>query len=303
MPLEQHNTASPSAKIGKTRQEPPAYSTQVGPPRGVLQATENRSGSFFHHRLAPPEELSPWVQHFWYVQWDLRGLPSSRAGTLPHPNSYLVFEHDLLEPPDSPAVAQRAEVSGVTTRKFSRSMEGHGRVFGLKFTPGGLRPFLQTSTSALTDRVVPAREVFGENIVTLAFQLRTLDSVEVMAEATSLYLKQHLPPRDTDAEQCAALVALIFNDPAILTVEKLSDRTAISVRTLQRLFKEYVGVSPKWVIRRYRLHDLIERLHTEETFDGARIAAELGYTDQSHLINDFRKLSGYTPTEYKKRRR
>jgi AraC-like DNA-binding protein len=84
----------------------------------------------------------------------------------------------------------------------------------------------------------------------------------------------------------------------IFSVEELAARAGMAVRSLQRLFSQYVGVSPKWVIRRYRLHELLERMHSGERLDWARMAAELGYFDQAHLINDFKSITGYTPTEY-----
>ncbi len=173
--------------IGKTRREPACFQPTVAPPRGVLHAAEDRGSSFFHQRLAPPPELAPFVQHFWFVLWDLRDDKPSRAETFPHPNCYLVFEHDLERGVDDPSVLRRAEVSGVTTGKFSRSMEGYGRVFGLKFQPGGLRPFFHTSASVLTNRVVHASEVFGPDILALAKQVRCLDSPEEMAAATAAY--------------------------------------------------------------------------------------------------------------------
>lgn len=72
-------------------------------------------------------------------------------------------------------------------------------------------------------------------------------------------------------------------------------------RSLQRLFNDYVGVSPKWVIRRYRLHELLERVHSGAEPDYAQLALELGYYDQAHLINDFRSIVGYSPTQYQRR--
>jgi AraC-like DNA-binding protein len=267
----------------------------------VFQAAEDRGGGFFHQRLAPPIELAFFVQHFWFVQWDLRDATPSRAETFPHPSCYLVFEHDLERGVDDASVLWRGEVSGVTTGKFSRSMEGHGRVFGVKFQPGGLRPFLQGSASMLTNRVVQAAEIFGEDVVALARELRRLDSAEEMAAAAAAYLMQHLPARDSNTERATALVEMILSDPAILSVEGLSRRTGQSVRSLQRIFREYVGASPKWVIRRFRLHELLERFHSGEEVDGAQLALELGYADQAHLINDFRKLAGVTPTEYLRR--
>jgi AraC-like DNA-binding protein len=70
------------------------------------------------------------------------------------------------------------------------------------------------------------------------------------------------------------------------------------VRSLQRLFSRYVGVSPKWVIRRYRLHELLEQMHSGRHLDWAQVAIDLGYFDQAHLINDFKSITGYAPTEY-----
>ena len=83
-----------------------------------------------------------------------------------------------------------------------------------------------------------------------------------------------------------------------LTLAELSRRSGISQRSLQRLFQEYVGASPKWVIRRYRLHELVERLKAGDVVDGAQAALDLGYFDQAHLINDFRSIVGYSPARY-----
>ena len=220
------------------------------------------------------------------------------AETLPHPSCYLVFEHDLERAVDDACVQRGAEVSGVCSGKFSRRMEGYGRVFGIKFQPGGLRPFMGGPVAGLTDRVVPAGEIFGRDILGLAAELRVLDEAESMAAAAAAYFATRLPEADVNTAVATELVSLILNDSEMLKVEGLSKVSGLSVRALQRLFKEYVGVSPKWVIRRFRLHELLERFHAGEGLDGARLALDLGYADQAHLINDFRKLAGFTPTEY-----
>ena len=289
------------AKIEETRREPRQFAPTVAPPRGVLQSVGERGSAFVHQRLAPASTLASFIQNFWYVQWDLRGKAPGTAETLPHPNCYLVFEHDLERPIDDPGVHRRAEVSGVASGKFSRTLDGHGRVFGLKFQPGGLRPFLRTSASTLTDRVVSAAEIFGPGILVLATQLRTLDSPGSMVETASAYFAEHLPARDPNTENATRIVEMILHDATIRSVESAAKRSGISVRSLQRLFGEYVGVSPKWVIRRFRLHELLERFNLGNATDGAQIALDLGYADQAHLINDFRKLVGYSPTGYLRR--
>jgi len=308
MPSRNNGKTRRPRAIEETRQsrqasakEPPAFPPTVGPPRGVLQPAEPHGGGFFHQRLAPSPDLTPWIQHFWFVRWDLRGITPRLQETLPHPSCYLLFEHDLEQSPHAALVPNNCEVSGVCTGRFSRQMEGWGRVFGIKFRPGGLRPFLNDSVSTLTDRVVPAEEIFGPSILELASAVRGMEGAEEMAAATGAFFTKRLPPPNSSSILSAELVDTILNDPSILTVEELASRRGIGVRSLQRLFRDYVGVSPKWVIRRYRLHEVVERFHSGQPFDGAQLALDLGYADQAHLINDFRTLVGYTPSEYRKR--
>lgn len=301
MPLNSQDMTMKMIRIEERRHEPAQFAPRVTPPRGVLHAPEDRGEAFYHQRIAPPSELAPFIQHFWYVQWDRRGLAPGSAETLPHPSCYLVFEHDLERSIADPSVFQRTEVSGVHTGKFSRAMEGRGRVFGLKFQPGGIFPYLRKSVSTLTNRVIPAEQVFGPGVNPLAELLRSHNTPEAMAAATSSYLLSDPPKPDPSCDIASKLVSAILDDSTILTVEILSSRSGLSVRALQRLFKMYVGVTPKWVIRRYRLHELLDRFNSGEWFEGAQLAVDLGYADQSHLINDFRKLAGVAPTEYLRR--
>jgi AraC-like DNA-binding protein len=60
-----------------------------------------------------------------------------------------------------------------------------------------------------------------------------------------------------------------------------------------------VGVSPKWIIRRYRLHEAADRLANGGAADLAELAAALGYYDQAHLTRDFTALVGKSPAEYR----
>ncbi|MGI5213708.1 helix-turn-helix domain-containing protein [Plantactinospora sp. CA-290183] len=81
-------------------------------------------------------------------------------------------------------------------------------------------------------------------------------------------------------------------------VDVLAGELGTTVRGLQRLFAEYVGIGPKWVIRRYRLHEVTERLARGAAIDWAELAAELGYADQPHLVRDFTKMFGEPPPRY-----
>lgn len=255
--------------------------------RGILHLPPNVTPDV--SRWAPPEPLAQCIAYLWMVRWDLTGQAAHVQETAPHPNVYLVFDHDRLE------------VSGVATKKFVRVLEGAGRAFGVKFHPGGFRPFLKGPVAALTGRIVPAREIFGADADALERKLRRAGLGIEIAEMVNAFFLKRIPVHDPAIDLATGLVQRVLEMPEIKTVEDLSRASGMNKRSLQRLFREYVGASPKWVIRRYRLHELIDHLNSGEELDWADVAVELGYFDQAHLINDMKAIVGHGPTEYRRR--
>jgi AraC-like DNA-binding protein len=138
----------------------------------------------------------------------------------------------------------------------------------------------------------------GDSVDKLESVLTSSINYDELVNAANAFFAQRIRPFDRNAELAKQLVRQVLEDRELCAVEALADRGGISRRTLQRLFNDYVGASPKWVIRRYRLHDAVKRLRTGEALDFAQIALELGYFDQAHLINDFKGIIGYSPTQF-----
>jgi len=277
--------------IGKTRQEKAeieeTFDPGAGPARGMLRRPV-KAGKFRHSRRSPSPELSLWIAHYWMIRWDLRGCEPHYGESLPHPNVHLVFGESA------------ATIHGVQTNKFERTLEGRSQVFGVKFRPGGFRPLFNGPISELTDRSVPAAEILGHDIEKLGAVVLSPIGEEQKIEAANKYFRQHLSRPNETIGQASNLVERILNEPDIKTVDNLVELTGVGKRSLQRIFNEYVGVSPKWVIRRYRLHELIEQLNSGDKLDWAQLALELGYFDQAHLINDFKVFIGESPSRYQK---
>jgi AraC-like DNA-binding protein len=106
---------------------------------------------------------------------------------------------------------------------------------------------------------------------------------------------------DATIAQVNALVARAENDRSISRADDLARIARVSVRSLHRLFEQFVGVSPKWVIRRARVQEAADRVARGVRVDWAATAQDLGYHDQAHLIRDFRAQIGATPTAYARR--
>ena len=114
------------------------------------------------------------------------------------------------------------------------------------------------------------------------------------------FLRHRRPKPDAHVARIVEIVYSVAEDRGILKVEDLVERYNIPKRTLQRLFAKYVGVSPKWVIQRYRLHEAAERLAAGPVSQSA-LALSMGYSDQAHFVRDFKAIVGTSPAAYARR--
>ncbi len=262
----------------------------VGKARGLLRHAPV-DGTFHHARLAPSPMLADRIAHFWSVGWDLHGGPPQRRETLPHPTIHIVLQ------------AGRSRVHGIERGRFTTVLEGRGSVFGVKLRPGGFRGLLGRAVATLRGTSLPLDAVFGGDAATLEARVFDVDTDAARVAILEDLLTHHLPPADDDALRLADLVEAVATDPTLLRTDVLAHRAGTTPRGLQRLFHEYVGVTPKWVINRYRLHEALERLDAGEPVSWTSLALDLGYFDQPHFIRDFKAMVGCTPGAYARRAR
>lgn len=247
-------------------------------PRGLGSAWTR----FQRHAFpSPSPDLARYVEYYWVVSWSY--CEPYRQLIVPYPNVHLTFRDG------------RATVNGVSSGHQIKVLEGTNGVFGVAFRPGCFRPFLRAPVSTITDRSVDASEVFGPDLPDRVEP----DPTEV--GTVERFLRAHPAEPDPRAEEAADIVSEIAANPEITRVDVLARALDTSVRQLQRLFAEYVGIGPKWVIRRYRLHEVTERLAKGAEIEWAPLAAELGYADQAHFVRDFTEMFGESPTWYAER--
>ncbi|WP_031085035.1 DUF6597 domain-containing transcriptional factor [Streptomyces sp. NRRL WC-3549] len=257
--------------------------------RGIIDAPGLLSRVHFRTRQPAPG-LRPHLEHYWLIDWDLPEPYTSYV--VPHPSVHLVFQQDESEA----GPAGRADVFGIVRGLFTRHLEGRGRVCGVKFRPGAFRPFApRWPVSAWTGRQVPAGEVLPAPPVRPV--LGPCDE-DARVAALDAYLLPLVPPPDPRAVQATALVGLARTDRTLLRADALARAGGLSARSLQRLFSTYVGVGPKWVILRHRIHEALQRAAADPEPDWATLAADLGYSDQAHLVRDFTATVGAPPSAF-----
>lgn len=248
-------------------------------PRGILVFPDGAE----HGRLAPTQDLADFIEHYWWVRWNVASPRSSEV--LSYPSVHVVCE------------GEEARVVGVVRGRFTRRLEGQGSVFGIKFHPGMFRAVSSEPMFRLTNRTRPLADELGDAGRSLAKRLQRAGSDAERATLVEDVLREARPERSQNALLARDVVVRVRQDASLKSVASVAHVAGMSERALQRLFRDYVGVSPKWVVRRFRLQEAAERLATSnETV--AAVAAILGYFDQAHFVRDFKSVVGRTPIDY-----
>ncbi len=256
-------------------------------PRGILrpQVGEKKFQLSLH---APARDLGFFVEHYWIVDWDLRGQEPYLSEVLPHPCVHLVIEKD------------KSRIVGVMKGRFSYLLVDKGRVFGVKFKSGAFHPFVSSPVSRFTNSSISLGAAFGVDGEALEAAILSLEDQGRMIERAEQFLRERRPERDETVAVIHGIVDRISADREITKVDDLVSRLNVNKRTVQRIFSQYVGVSPKWVIKRYRLLEAAEQLAGGDVTDWPALALDLGYFDQAHFIKDFKAIVGRAPADYAK---
>ncbi|MFD3403839.1 helix-turn-helix domain-containing protein [Kribbella sp. NPDC058693] len=163
----------------------------------------------------------------------------------------------------------------------------------LRIRMGRVMALLGTAADELVDRTVPLEDVVGPSDLAehlIAYRDRPAEAVEVLRS----FLVDQLPARLPTRLDLVTNAVAELSDGMQPRVAETAAGLGVSERYLRRVFREDVGVSPKHFARIARVRSLIGQARRP----WADTAAYAGYTDQSHLIADFRSLMGVTPKAF-----
>ncbi|MCK6602759.1 MAG: helix-turn-helix domain-containing protein [Bacteroidetes bacterium] len=254
-------------------------------PKGILNQPEGLR-PFKLQRFSPSPGLCPFIEHYWQVSWDLTGQKPVTQEVVSHPSVHLTAEDGI------------PWLYGVVPVRYTKELTGKGSVFGIKFTPGGFFPFNPVLASELTGKRFPAGEFLDGPVLEWAKFVETDPDPGNWVRQTDLFLQSFSPVEDSVLRMIADVFSEAIKNPAMVRAEDLAAVAEVSLRHLERVFRQRVGVSPKWVINRYRMHEILALLDEKKEVNWTQFALELGYFDQAHFSREFKKMTGYSPGKY-----
>ena len=268
----------------------------------VLKPAELLEHARYSVPMAVAEKLQPWVKRYWSVDWDLSEGERYQTATVSEPGINLTVESGDIHRANTygPGIWLTGPVTG---RRFDVGLYGRGGVIGVNFHLGGTLAFTHEAPSLVRDTTVPADDWFpgideglGQSRPLNAGEMAETDACSA-AEALETWLLS-LQPTMTEEYARFRWVLSILDDARVVSLGELSSRSEMSERSLQRMFDEYCGVGVKRILTRARVIDAVAALDSGWKGSLADLGVSLGWFDHSHFTADFRRTTGYTPTEY-----
>ena len=231
--------------------------------------------------VLPSQLLRGFISHYWMSLDN----PDAAYSILPDGAVDLVINQS--------GMSTQSWAYGTSTSKSVVALEQHAHYFGIRFKPGQSRHFMKAAANELTDRCEPAKGLLS---ISLDSVLESAVNLDTPHQLNGIF-ESHLAKKQPVSARIDDVVAYIEATHGITRIDQTATTFGISRRQLERTFLETVGVSPKFFCSITRFKHAARLVH-QASASLADVAFESGYSDQSHMNHEFKRLASLSPAVY-----
>ena len=247
--------------------------------------------------IQPTPALRPFIRCYWILQDKSVGIVSQR--TLPTGCMSLVFHRgDRLKVTSRDELQPHSFIFGQESRYSDVTSTGDIEMIVVVFQPHAAKVFFRMPTTLLRDRNVAIADIENVALYDLARKIEDSKNHDICIKEIEEYFCKCLMYETPYYLPRLAEVVRHINSFSQTNIRKLADIACLSEKQFSRIFSENIGTTPKEFLRIIRLQRTLSLLQHKPEIGFAQLAYECGYTDQSHMIKEFRLFSGFTPKEY-----
>ena len=255
---------------------------------------------------APSLHLGAYVELFWFGQFNVAQTPLLSQRVIPNGYIELIIHltdaHcELLQGRDYETSPDHTLI-GLFTQPYDVHFRETVRVFGIRFKPEGIYHVFGMSASEIHAAFADMESFAGRNFREFTGKIRTSDSVGEMRRLSEEYLLGKVNRRRLDLSYLNRAAEIIRRKKGLISMEELAGKAYISMRQLEREFRQKVGLSPKNYMRIARLNEVNRILTKGRRLLLTDVSYKCGYSDQAHFIRDFKHFTGESPKKFLKER-
>ena len=175
-------------------------------------------------------------------------------------------------------------------------------MFVIHFRKGMAYPFFPLPMNEMSDRVVDADLLWGNQFALLTEQLFGIKEIDVKLQTVENFLRKHFQSKLVLHPAVEYAVTEIVRRPDQINLARVSESIGYSPKHFISIFRQQVGIAPKAYLKIIRFQKAISEIEQRKQANWANISQDCGFYDQAHFINDFKFFSGFTPGEYVRRK-
>jgi AraC-like DNA-binding protein len=241
--------------------------------------------------ILPCEPLRPYISHY-TITFPNKQCISDNYTVIPNASSTIVFGFD------GSRIGSTLFGTSTLSNKVGEEANSYQMILIIALNPCGLSHFVKINQSELTDRILPLEDVDIHlyRRIYNAFETSIIIE-EILHKIDCLFLSSLGQKTMNDELKLAVDMTMNSNTP--LTVKELSQSVCYSQRHLNRIFHQYMGISPKSFSRLVRINKAIKLLKNPQ-ITLAQVAQQTGFYDQPHFIHEFQSICSISPQQYLK---
>jgi AraC-like DNA-binding protein len=250
-------------------------------------------------QIPPAPILTEIIKHYLFLDSkgfapkNLRLFSDGNTGIVFTKNNNLALDYDKSKLPNSFLYGQITQFKNIL-------LTDETALIIVVFQPTGIKKLLGIPAVELRDNIINLEDILDEKSLEIEEKLAIASTIEEKSDILNLFFTSIAVKSKNEKEQTVtSSINFIFKNKGVVTNSQLIKFTGYTERHIERLFMDSIGLNPKQFSNIIKLNCFLQQLKNKSNYTNlTEIAYNVGYADQSHLIKEFKKITGLTPTTY-----
>lgn len=247
-------------------------------------------------QILPPENLKPYIRYFGLLRNDniykhtttFRIISDGSPGLIFQENPTCFLDKNKNELP-------QLFLHGLATKHSEKTAKGQYLNIAVYFQPNAIKSVFGIDANELTDQYADLDTVLKNDLKEqLLHENRTDKKIEIL----SAFISRQIRANESSRNSKVGFVIDKVKNNNESGLRKIQSELNLSERSLERLFKINVGISPKLFFRISRFQTALGYLRQRSFKTLTQVSCQHFYADQSHYIREFRDFTGVTPKQF-----
>jgi AraC-like DNA-binding protein len=256
----------------------------------------------FQQVINPTGLLKQFIDYYYVLETNnlVDFVPKQRV----YPYGYVILVFHYGQPSifqkrnEAQTIEPRTVICGQQTSFYDLSLAGKTGMIMVVFRPYGAGMFFKMPMNIIANRNITLEHLVKQEAFELEDKILNAGTIQERIMLIENFLIDKLAQCDQNGKQIISVFDKINYCKGLISVKQLAEASFLSVKQFERKFSGLVGLMPKQFLRIVRFQNTLQMRNHKRFEDYTALAYQCGYYDQSHLINEFKLITGSAPKEF-----